>query len=279
MLARSSEKESPTLTTVVVFMPLIFSEGLVGVLFKQLGAVVSITLLVSLAISLTLSPMIASIIISPSSANKKKFALQNKVESSIEKATQQISNFLFKVLEYALNHRKKTVIVAVVIFVISIGLFKFIGTEFFPELDTGFLQATIFIIMFSVPFALVGVLWGLFLTGQTLNVASFIGLVMLVGVVNNAIVFIDYTIRLRAKNMSVRESLMEAARVRLRPILMTTITTIFGMLPLALSRGIGSETWRPLAVAVIGGLSLSPLITLVFVPVLYSIFEERIKRF
>ncbi|OGS34251.1 MAG: hypothetical protein A2293_13790 [Elusimicrobia bacterium RIFOXYB2_FULL_49_7] len=136
-----------------------------------------------------------------------------------------------------------------------------------------------FIIMFSVPFAVVGVLWGLFLTGQTLNVASFIGMVMLVGiVVNNAIVFIDYTIHLRHKNMPVKDALMEAARVRLRPILMTTLTTIGGMLPLVLSRGQGSETWRPLAVAVIGGLTVSTLVTLVLVPVLYDLFEDKLKR-
>ncbi|HLD29967.1 MAG TPA: efflux RND transporter permease subunit, partial [bacterium] len=133
-----------------------------------------------------------------------------------------------------------------------------------------------FIIMFSVPFGIVGVIWALLLTGQTLNVSSFIGLIMLIGiVVNNAIVFIDYTIKQRAKGVSVREALLEAGRVRMRPILMTSLTTIFGMLPLALSRGEGSEGWTPLAVTVIGGLTVSMLITLVIIPVIYSLMEDR----
>jgi len=137
-----------------------------------------------------------------------------------------------------------------------------------------------FVIMFSVPFAITGVLWGLFLTGQKLNVPSFIGLVMLVGVVvNNAIVYLDYVLMMRQKGMDLRRALLEAARVRLRPILMTTTTTLLGMLPMALSRGEGSESWRPLAVAVLGGLTISTLITLVIVPVMYSIFEERVRKF
>ena len=79
--------------------------------------------------------------------------------------------------------------------------------------------------------------------------------------------------------MDLRRALLEAARVRLRPILMTTTTTLLGMLPMALSRGEGSESWRPLAVAVLGGLTISTLITLVIVPVMYSIFEERVRKF
>lgn len=594
-----------TLTTVVVFLPLIFSGGLVGILFKQLGSVISITLLISLSISLTLSPMIAALIIKKRDVSARRHPLRAKLENYMENLLSALSSAVLKVLKYALSRRKKTVLVSAAIFAGTMALFPFIGTEFLPQQDSGFLQAKIkmpvttplavsdkfasrfieeagrilggerevifaqtgkspfggggmseegshiiqmsfrlkeknkrrsdkvlaellrrrfaripgpqkvdfqtgdimsqrlggagkplsveiighdiqttdilaekvknifentpgvvdvsisrqkgkleyqlkidrlklaalgippsvvadtlniafggrtatqyregkneydvfvrlspddrrdlrdvldlsvktadgrnfllkdlvsaqlaagplaidrkdqqrflsvdanvfgrsmgdvaadtesrirnialppgvyiefagsvkeqreafrdllmafllaalltymvmaaqfesfrdpFIIMFSVPFAIVGVLWGLFLTGQTLNVASFIGLVMLVGiVVNNAIVYIDYTTRLRAeKKLGVKEALMEAARVRLRPILMTTVTTIFGMLPLALSSGQGSETWRPLATAVIGGLTVSTLITLVLVPVLYDIFEERLKKF
>ncbi|MCX5781432.1 MAG: efflux RND transporter permease subunit [Elusimicrobia bacterium] len=137
-----------------------------------------------------------------------------------------------------------------------------------------------FIIMFSVPFGFVGVIWSLFLTNQTLNVNSFIGLIMLTGiVVNNAIVFLTYTIQLRAKGFTVREALVESVRVRLRPILMTTITTLAGVLPLAISQGQGAEAWKSLAIAVIGGLSCSTFITLIIVPIFYDLFEGRLKRF
>lgn len=133
-----------------------------------------------------------------------------------------------------------------------------------------------FIIMFSVPFGVVGVIWSLLITGQTLNVASFIGLIMLVGiVVNNAIVFIDYTIQQKNHGVKIYDAIIESGRVRLRPILMTSLTTIFGMLPLAISRGKGSETWVPLGITVIGGLIVSMFITLVLVPVVYSLFEDR----
>ncbi|PKN01722.1 MAG: hypothetical protein CVU77_04235 [Elusimicrobia bacterium HGW-Elusimicrobia-1] len=594
-----------TLTTVVVFLPLIFSSGLVGILFKQLGSVISITLLISLAISLTLSPMIASLVLGKKNTSTRRHPVREKLENYMERFLAVVSAAVLEILGYALARRKKTVFVAAGIFVISLALLPFIGTEFLPSEDAGFLQAKVkmpvntplkdadafavrligesgrilgnerevifartgsspfggggmsqegshiiemsfrlkeknkrrtdkaladilrkrfseipgpwkidfqtgdmmsqrmggsgkplsieivgydigvtdelaakvksilentpgavdvtisrekgkleyqlkadrrklsalgiapalvadalniafggrtatsyragkneydvfvrlapedrkdirdvldmpvktpdgrsflvrelvsadlaagpltidrkdqqrfltvdanisgrslgdvaaaaesrirqialppgvyvefagsvkeqreafrdlllafllaamltymvmaaqfesfrdpFIIMFSVPFAIVGVLWGLFLTGQTLNVASFIGLIMLVGiVVNNAIVYIDYTIRLRRDSkMSVKEALVESARVRLRPILMTTVTTIFGMMPMALSTAQGSETWQPLATAVIGGLLFSTLITLVLVPVLYDIFEERLGKF
>ena len=136
-----------------------------------------------------------------------------------------------------------------------------------------------FIIMFSVPFAITGVIWALFITGKTLNIISFIGMIMLVGiVVNNAIVLIDYTNILRARGISLREAILTSGGRRLRPILMTALTTIFALLPLALSRGEGSEMWSPLAISVIGGLLVSTIVTLILVPTLYSILEERIKK-
>ncbi len=135
-----------------------------------------------------------------------------------------------------------------------------------------------FIIMFSVPFAFTGVAFGLYFAGITLSVISFLGLVMLTGiVVNNAIVLVDYINILRRRGESVYEAITTGGKNRLRPVLMTTITTLFGMLPLALSRGEGSELWRPLGASMIGGLCVSTLITLVLVPVLYAVFEARIK--
>ena len=136
-----------------------------------------------------------------------------------------------------------------------------------------------FIIMFSIPFAFVGVIWAFLLTGTTLNMVSFMGMVMLMGiVVNNAIVLVDYTNIMRKRGQSIHEALVTAGERRLRPVLMTASTTMFGMLPLALSRGEGAESWNPLGIAMIGGLFVSTVVTLILVPVIYSIFEGRRER-
>ncbi|MEJ2701928.1 MAG: efflux RND transporter permease subunit [Sedimentisphaerales bacterium] len=133
-----------------------------------------------------------------------------------------------------------------------------------------------FVVMFSVPLAAIGVILMLFVTRTTFNVQSFIGCIMLEGiVVNNAILLVDHTNLLRRKGgMALREAIEEAGRRRLRPILMTAMTTIIGLTPLALGLGEGGEAQAPMARAVIGGLLSSTLITLVFVPVVYSIFER-----
>ncbi len=137
-----------------------------------------------------------------------------------------------------------------------------------------------FIIMFTMPFAAIGVLWILFLTGTALSVISLLGLLILVGVVvNNGIVYIDYTNQLRRKHgMGLIEAVKEAGRVRLRPILMTSFTTIFGSLPLALQLGEGSELWSPLGRAIVGGMVVSTFLPLVLIPVIYTIFETRSER-
>ncbi len=136
-----------------------------------------------------------------------------------------------------------------------------------------------FVIAFALPFAFTGVIWAFYLTGVTLNLMSFMAGIMLVGVVvNNAIVLIDYTNILRARGIGLKEAVAQAGRHRLRPVLMTTLTTVFGMLPLALSRGEGSEMWQPFGITAIGGLSLSALVTLILVPIIYSLFEARSER-
>jgi HAE1 family hydrophobic/amphiphilic exporter-1 len=134
-----------------------------------------------------------------------------------------------------------------------------------------------FVVMFSVPLAAIGVILMLFFTGTTFNIQSFIGCIMLGGiVVNNAILLVDHTNLLRRRDsMPIRDAIEEAGRRRLRPILMTALTTIIGLVPLAIGLGEGGEAQAPLARAVIGGLLSSTLITLVFVPVVYSIFERR----
>ena len=136
-----------------------------------------------------------------------------------------------------------------------------------------------FIIMFSIPFAFTGVVLGLFVFGQTFNVISFLGAILLVGiVVKNGIVLVDYINITRARGIELNEAIIYSGRNRLRPVLMTTFTTLLGTLPLAISAGEGSEVWKPLGVATVGGLTVSTMITLVLVPVLYSIFETRLKK-
>jgi len=134
-----------------------------------------------------------------------------------------------------------------------------------------------FIVMFSVPMAVIGVVLMLFITNTTFNIQSYIGCIMLGGiVVNNAILLVDYTNLLRRRDkMPIREAIEEAGRRRLRPILMTAMTTIMAMIPLAIGLKEGSEAQAPMARAVIGGLISSTLITLVIVPVVYSLFEGR----
>jgi HAE1 family hydrophobic/amphiphilic exporter-1 len=132
-----------------------------------------------------------------------------------------------------------------------------------------------FLILFTLPMGLTGAIWALMMTGQSLNVISVIGMVVLAGiVVNDAIVKIDYTNQLRRRGLSLRESIMEASRVRLRPILMTTVTTTFGLFPMSLGLGRGAELQQPMAIAVIGGLLLATFLTLILIPLVYELAES-----
>ena len=139
------------------------------------------------------------------------------------------------------------------------------------------------IIMFTVPLSVIGVFFFLFITGTSISVMALVGLVMLVGIaVNNGIVMVDYINQIKAKGMGLYEAVETGSKARLRPVLMTALTTILGMVPLAVEFGSGSETWSPLARAVIGGLTATTLLTLIVIPVLYVLFErmeERIKVF
>ncbi|MEO0095914.1 MAG: efflux RND transporter permease subunit [candidate division WOR-3 bacterium] len=136
-----------------------------------------------------------------------------------------------------------------------------------------------FIIIFTIPLAIIGVLWILFFTNTTVNMQSLMGLLLLAGiVVNNAIVYVDYTNQLRRKQgMPLVDALIEAGRVRLRPIMMTALTTIFGLIPMALGIGAGSEIRAPMARSVIGGLLFATFLTLVFIPTIYLVIERRTK--
>jgi len=132
-----------------------------------------------------------------------------------------------------------------------------------------------FVIMFSIPTCIIGVVFGLLITGRSFSITAFIGVIMLVGIaVANAIVYVDYLKRLRDGGMERNEAIVEAGRVRLRPILMTAFATILAMLPMAIGFGEGAELIAPLATVVIGGLLATTLITLVLVPVVYSVFDD-----
>lgn len=133
-----------------------------------------------------------------------------------------------------------------------------------------------FVILFTIPLALIGAVLALWITGSTISVVVFIGLILLAGiVVNNAIVLIDLINQLRARGMSKFEAIIEGGRSRLRPILMTTITTTLGLLPLALGFGEGAEVRSPMAITVIGGLTVSTLLTLIVIPVVYSVVDRK----
>jgi len=136
-----------------------------------------------------------------------------------------------------------------------------------------------FIIMFELPLAFIGVGLVLFITRQAISLPSIMGMIMLAGIiVNNAIVLVDYVNQLRQKGIKKQKALIQAGRVRLRPILITSLTTILGMFPLALAQAEGSEIMKPMAITMIGGLLTSTFLTLVIIPVIYSLLVKEKKQ-
>lgn len=136
-----------------------------------------------------------------------------------------------------------------------------------------------FIIMFSMPATIIGIVFGLFVSGLSLSIPAFIGIIMLAGiVVNNSIVLVDYINILRRRGMERHEAIIEAGKSRLRPILMTTLTTVLAMIPLGLALGEGAEMQQPLAVTIIFGLSVSSIFTLLLIPIVYTYFDDLTKK-
>jgi HAE1 family hydrophobic/amphiphilic exporter-1 len=136
-----------------------------------------------------------------------------------------------------------------------------------------------FIIMFSIPFAFTGVIFALLITGTTLSIVAALGAVLLIGiVVKNGIVLVDFTNLMRDRDMRLYDAIVVSGKSRLRPVLMTAMTTILGMLPLALSTGDGAEIWRPMGITVIGGLIFSTIVTMVIVPVMYGVIARSGER-
>ncbi len=133
-----------------------------------------------------------------------------------------------------------------------------------------------FIISFTIPLAFIGIFWGLFITGTPLSMNSFLGIIVLAGiVVNNGILLVDFINQKRGSGLELKEAVLEGSKLRIRPILMTAMTTIFGMLPLAMSSGVGNESLKPLAITVVSGLLTSTLFTPIIIPLMYFVFTKK----
>jgi multidrug efflux pump subunit AcrB len=161
------------------------------------------------------------------------------------------------------------------LFIIAVAIFLVFGvmaSQFESFVDP-------LIIFFSIPLLLIGVIWIYKIGNEAMSLFSMVGVIALVGVVvNNGIVLVDYTNTLRARGMRVREACMEAGRHRLRPILMTSLTTILGMVPIAFFPGVGADTIQPIGKTFVGGLTISSFMTLFVTPVMYSVLNSRRDR-
>lgn len=204
----------------------------------------------------------------------KGYALSEAVEVSqyyIEKA-EIPAEFMVKIGGDYENQQDSFSGLFTLLLLIIILVYVVMASQFESLLDP-------FVIMFSVPFAIVGVLIGLAVNNMALDVMAMIGILILVGiVVKNGIVLIDYAILCRERGMDVNTAVVTASKQRLRPILMTTLTTVLGMIPMALGSGEGAEMWNGLGITVSWGLTVSTLITLVLIPTLYAIFISRREK-
>jgi HAE1 family hydrophobic/amphiphilic exporter-1 len=198
------------------------------------------------------------------------------VTSDVKSALKEISvpnDFRIEIGGLAEEQMKSFMYLGIAMLVAVILTYMVMASQFESFLDP-------FIIMFTVPLAIIGVALALVLTGTDLSVMAFIGIIMLVGiVVNNGIVLVDYINQLRAQGLSLYDAITQGGHVRLRPVLMTALTTVLGMFPLALGLGESGESWAPLARAVMGGMIVSTALTLVVVPILYSYFEVISAKF
>lgn len=189
----------------------------------------------------------------------------------IEKIQSEIavpSDFLLLMGGSAEDQREANLYLVIAFFVAAILVYMVMAAQFESLIDP-------LIIMFTIPLSIIGVFVLLFVTSTPISVMALIGVVMLVGIaVNNGIVLVDYINQLRHRGTELYEAAEKSCITRLRPVLMTATTTIIGMLPLALKIGEGSETWAPLARAVIGGLTMTTLLTLIVIPVIYIVLEE-----
>jgi HAE1 family hydrophobic/amphiphilic exporter-1 len=195
-----------------------------------------------------------------------------EVETRIKKGLEVPENFIVDVTGAYEEQKDSFTILLYALALAMVLIYMVLAAQFESLLDP-------FVVMFSVPLGIIGVIWGLFLTGKTLSILSFVGMIMMAGiVVSNAILLVDYTNILRKRGLQLHEAVVNAGRTRLRPILMTSLTTMLALVPMALGFGEGGEMYSPLAVAVISGLFISMMLTLIFIPTLYTLFEERLRR-
>ena len=204
----------------------------------------------------------------------KGYALSEAVEATeqcIDKA-EIPSEFMVKIAGDYENQQESFQGLFILLILIVILVYVVMASQFESLLDP-------FVIMFSVPFAITGVLIGLYVHNMALDIMALIGILILVGiVVKNGIVLIDYAILCRDRGMDINTAVTTASQQRLRPILMTTLTTVLGMVPMAIGTGEGAEMWNGLGITVAWGLTVSTLITLVLIPTLYAIFISRRER-
>jgi len=199
----------------------------------------------------------------------------NKVTNDIENKIKNLTlpeNFFIKIGGEAKEMRESFMLLGYALIGALFLVYAVMAATFESLLDP-------FVIMFTFPLAIIGVVWILFFTGNTFNALSFVGLIMLVGIaVNNGIVMVDFIKRLREKGLALRDAVIQGAAIRLRPILMTSLTTIFGLLPMAMGMGEGAEIRIPIAQSVLGGMTVTTFLTLFFIPTLYTVIEERLLK-
>ena len=195
-----------------------------------------------------------------------------EIESEIKRSISVPENFSVEVTGIYKDQQESFKILFLALLLAVVLVYMVLAAQFESLLDP-------FIIMFSVPLGIIGVIWGLFLTGHSVNIVSLIGVIMMAGiVVSNAILLVDYTNILRKRGFELHEAVVKAGRTRLRPILMTSLTTMIALVPMAIGLGEGAEMRSPMAIAVISGLLASTVLTLIFVPTIYTIIEEKVKR-
>jgi multidrug efflux pump subunit AcrB len=295
-----------TLTIVAVFAPLLLVKGIAGIIFSQMAFMILVTIMASLFVSLSIlqigeTPLttltgqtvklrnVAAIeeTFGPVEIDRKNRVRVTRIQAGVQgrvlgDIVRDIRGQMSSLevppgisIEWGgeVEEQRKAFRDLSLLLILGVVLVYMVMAGQFEDFTDPF------IIMFSVPFAFVGVIWAFALTATPLNLMSFIGIIMLMGlVVKNAIVLVDYTKQLREREMNLYEAVITGGKTRLRPVLMTSLTTIFGMVPLALSRGEGSEVWNALGITVIGGLSVSGLVTLVLVPLVYSLVHDHKQK-
>lgn len=262
-----------TLTTVCVFVPIIFTEGITRQLFVDMGLTIGYSLLASLVVALTVVPSMASKVL-VKTEEKKESRFFGRVTDGYQKLLEHYDapdGYTMKLtgenetINDAMGQLMLMMVLAIVfMYLIMVAQFQSLLSPF--------------IIMFTIPLAFTGGFLGLFLGGFEVSVIAMIGFIMLAGIiVNNGIVLIDYMNQLRESGMEKREAILTAGKTRLRPVLMTAMTTILAMSTMVFSSDMGSDMARPMAVVIIGGLLYGTLLTLFVIPCIYDWMMRRKK--